>query len=351
MSDPPRPPTPQVLLHRLPTIDPSTTVPIKPSKYIILITASTSSAGKLQIARSVSAALSCPLYQGDSLHESAAKASAVGVGAGVGVKDKESGVMGGRGGMHAGEMRGGMNEARYRRMWLSKMTRTGLLFPEEARAATEGFAGFGGTAASTSASTSTSRRGSASSIASATSSSGLERERLASGSIASSSRRESFGSGPHPGPASSTFPSIPGAQFNAISTITLSDEERRRRASPALMVLTHPELAAWHKQAIRSAVGEYGIGVILVPLDREENNDDEDKNEGEEEEEEDLPILRPLDPRTMTSFPASFDDFAAREEKERGGSLDREMKLRIDVNADVEGKTTEIIEGVRDIMA
>ena len=106
-----------------------------------------------------------------------------------------------------------------------------------------------------------------------------------------------------------------------------------------MMLLTHPDLESWHKAVIRSAVGDYGIGVIFVPLYRESE---------ESEDEEDLPILRPLDPRTMTSFPVSFDSFAR---KPRGwGNLDEEMKLQIDVNADVEGQTSEIIDGVRYVM-
>ena len=105
------------------------------------------------------------------------------------------------------------------------------------------------------------------------------------------------------------------------------------------MVLTHPGLESWHKAVIRSAVGDYGIGVIFVPLYRESEKS---------EDEEDLPILRPLDPRTMTSFPVSFDSLAR---KPRGwGKLGEEMNIRIDVNADVEGQTSEIIDDVRYVM-
>ncbi|KUI60825.1 hypothetical protein VP1G_08021 [Cytospora mali] len=100
---------------------------------------STAVAGKFQIARSWASGLSCPSYQGESMHHSAAKAASVGVSS-------------------------GQNEARYQRMWLSKLTRTGLLFPEESRPATAGFSGFGG-----SSSTSTSCRGSTSSVASVSS--------------------------------------------------------------------------------------------------------------------------------------------------------------------------------------
>lgn len=287
---------------------------------------STAAAGKVQIARSVASALSCPLYQGDSLHESSAKAASVGASRTASAATAT-----------APPTSSGPNEARYQRMWLWKLTRTGLLFPEESRPATEGFFGFGGTS-----STSTSRRGSASSIASVSSAN----PRPSSSSVASSSTRgESVISSPHhhPPPAvTSTFPPDASASGGLNAVFTLSEEERLRRANPALMVLTHPGLEKWHKLAIRTTVGDYGLGVIFVPLEGEE------QEEGDEEE--DLPILRPLDPTMMTSFPVSFGGaFAAK--KARGwGTLDREMKLRIDVDADVEGKTAEIIEGVRDVM-
>jgi hypothetical protein len=78
--------------------------------------------------------LSCPLFQGDSLHETSAKAASVGASRRP-IDDDEL----------AGTGRG-LNEARYQRMWLSKITRTGYLFPEESRPAmsSEGFTGFGG---------------------------------------------------------------------------------------------------------------------------------------------------------------------------------------------------------------
>ena len=87
---PPRPPTPQVLLHRLPDKY-GVAPPRKPSKYIILIMGSTGVAGKVAIAQSVSSVLSCPLFQGDSMHKSSAKAASV-------------------------SSSGGPNEARYQRM-------------------------------------------------------------------------------------------------------------------------------------------------------------------------------------------------------------------------------------------
>jgi hypothetical protein len=221
-----RPPTPQALLHRAPNKpDAAGTSLTKLNKYIILLLAPTAVAGKVQIATSVSKSLSCPLFQGDSLHESSAKAAAVGA---------NRSDDGGRG--------------RYQRMWLSKMTRTGLLFPEESRPANEGFSGFGG-----SSSTSTSRRGSASSISSTA----------------------SFGAGSTAGSTTSSAVDV-GSQFMTSGSgtnqyihqpvFTISEEERCRKSNPALMVLTHPELEAWHKDAIRDAIGEYGIGIIFVPL-------------------------------------------------------------------------------------
>ncbi|KAH6652000.1 hypothetical protein BKA67DRAFT_660772 [Truncatella angustata] len=287
MSDPfvsARPPTPQVLIHRLPEKADDEEIPSKPSKYIILIMGSTGVAGKTQIANTVSKALACPTFQGDSLHASSAKAAEVGT-------SKDS----------------GPNEGRYQRMWLSKLTRTGLLFPEESRAATDVFAGFG-----RSSSTTTSRRGSSSSLDS-TGSSALE-------STKSSVMSSSVSSGP---PRSTQFIHKP---------VTTSEVERQRQENPALLVLTHPPLKSWHKQTIRNAVGEYGIGVIFVPLD----------DDGE------IPVLKPLDPRTMSSF-GSFGAFGATQNR-KGGSLNEEMLLRVDLDANVEGMIEEIIDGVKDMM-
>jgi hypothetical protein len=120
-------------------------------------------------------------------------------------------------------------------------------------------------------------------------------------------------------------------------TITVSEKDRLRQANPALLVLTHPYLEPWHRLSIRTSVGEYGIGVIFVPLYEDQDEDDE----------EELPVLRPLDPRTMTSFPTSFADLV---KKSGSSTLDREMKLRINLAADVESKIPEIIDGVKDIM-
>jgi hypothetical protein len=287
-----RPPTPQTLLHRLPDKpSESSDTSRKPSKYIVIIIGSTGAAGKVHISRATADALSCQLCIADSKHDSAAKAAIVG----------------------ASEP----NEARYQRMWLSKMTRTGLLFPDESRPANDAFSGFGGTS-----STSTSRRGSASSIDSSSSNPWPP--------STSSRRAELTNPSQHPPFSAST------SGVNAV--FATPESERLRSANPVLMVLTHPKLEAWHKRAIRAAVGDYSIGVIFVPLESEEEDD-----------EEDLPVLRPLDPSTMTSFPmASFGTFPT---KARGwGNLDEEMKLRIDTDADIAGKTAEIIEGVREVI-
>ncbi|KAL8826508.1 MAG: hypothetical protein Q9191_003761 [Dirinaria sp. TL-2023a] len=302
MSDyPVRPQTPQAMLHRLPN-KPNLLSEgnRKPSKYIILIIASTTVAGKVQIAKSVSNALSCPLFQGDSLHETTAKAAT------VGVQRRATGADGDEQAAAPKE-----NEARYERMWLSKMTRTGLLFPEESRPATDGFTGFGGTL-----STSTSRRGSSSSVASASSSSdaGVSNSSIVS-SIASSG--------------------TPATKYiNKPPVSALSEDEKLRKANPALMLVTHPRLEKWHKDSIRKAVGEYGIGVIFVPL--------------HEDEDEELPILKPLDPRTMTSF-ASLASFGTAHKSVPANS-NEETVLRVNVEANVEDLIEEIVDGVQQIM-
>jgi len=330
---PPRPATPQVLLHRLPDRPESANARQEPSKYIILIMGGTEVAGKVHIARSVASALGCHLEIGDSVHDSSAKAASVGASQHAGT---------------AGALTtppSGYNEARYQRMWLAKMTRTGMLFPEESRPATEGFRGFGGTPSSSS----TSRRGSASSI---TSTSSANIAGHSSSSVTGSIRGDSVPGSPSPvgphnpaRPIISTFPCDPFASSNLNSFFTVSEEERRRRANPALMVLTHPYLAKWHKLSIRTAVGDYGLGVIFVPLYQDAESDPEDYDQADEP-----PILRPLDPTTMTKFPTSFGDTSNPREREGKGRLYSEMKLSIDVNADVEGKIAEILDGVRDIM-
>ncbi|KAH8593586.1 hypothetical protein B0O99DRAFT_626631 [Bisporella sp. PMI_857] len=308
MSDQPftlaRPATPQSMVHRLPDKPNPTSEPAgKPSKYIILLMGSTAVAGKVQIAQSVAKALSCPLFQGDSLHESTAKAASIGGAQRPSRATTEELAASSIGGP------GAPNETRYQRMWLSKMTRTGLLFPEESRPAQEGFSGFGGSSATTS------RRGSDSSIASASSS--ITGTSVAS-SIGSTTRAGNFMT-----PAQLT------TQFINNPIFAVSETERLRKANPALLVLTHPELEKWHKTVIRQSVGEYGIGVIFVPL----------------YEDGDLPVLKPLDPRAMTSF-GSFDAL----KKSLGGSLDEETVLTVDVDANVEEVTEEIVDGVKVIM-
>ncbi|KAK5112842.1 hypothetical protein LTR85_011069 [Meristemomyces frigidus] len=292
---PVRPPMPQAMVHRLPDKpDVAMAETTKPSKFIILIVASTAVAGKVQIARSVSNALSCPLFQGDSLHETAAKAATVGAsmrstGPDVGEAPPAS----------------GMNETRYERMWLSKMTRTGLVFPEESRPATVGFSGFGG-----SSSTSTSRRGSASSAASDSSDVAGSTSSIASSVMA---------------------PNAP-KYINKPPMAAQSEHERLRIANPTLLVLTHPVLESWHRDCIRKAVGDYDICVIFVPLD-----------EGEE-----LPVLKPLDPRTMTSFGRMSTFHTARHAVRP--ACNEEVVLTVNVEAKVEEITEEIVQGVRDIM-
>jgi len=90
-------------------------------------------AGKVEVAKSVSNALSCHLFQGESFHETAAKAASVGTSRRAPeVDDNEQAVS------------SGPNEAQYQRTWLLKMTRTSYLFPDESRPANKAFAGFGG---------------------------------------------------------------------------------------------------------------------------------------------------------------------------------------------------------------
>ena len=316
-----RPATPQALLHRAPDKPDAADISLtKPKQYIILLLAPTSVAGKVQIATSVSKAVSCPLFQGDSLHESSAKAAAVGA---------SRSDDGGRG--------------RYQRMWLSKMTRTGLLFPEESRPATEGFSGFGGG----SSSTSTSRRGSDSSISSTAS--------FGAGSTAGSTASSAVDVGNQSmtgGRTSST------SQYINKPVFAVSEDERRRKSNPALMVLTHPELEAWHKDAIRRAVGEYGIGIIFVPLFKVDARSD---NELEKTVEDEVPVLKPLDPKTISQF-TTFDALRAaaggvgggkklKYGKGKEGCLEEEMVLEVDIGGNVEEIIEEVVRGVRDVMS
>jgi hypothetical protein len=303
-----RPQTPQALLHRAPNKPVSTLS--KPNKYIILILASTSVAGKVQIATSVAKALSCPLFQGDSLHESSAKAAS------VGASRSEDG---GRG--------------RYQRMWLNKMTRTGLLFPDESKPANEGFSSTSSGLSSTS--TSTSRRGSASSISSTNS------------SIVGSMSGSTVDDG---NPLINAGDISSSGQYINQSVFAISKEERSRKLNPALMVLTHPDLDTWHKDTIRKAMGEYGIGIIFVPLGKT-NSDLEDEE----------PPLRLLDPSVVSEF-TSFDALKAAAGLAGDGknskygfgkksNLDEEMVLKIDVGASVEDLIEDIVNGVKDVMA
>lgn len=226
---------------------------------------------------------------------------------------------------------------------MSKMTRTGLLFPEESRPANEGFSGFGG-----GSSTSTSRRGSGSSISSTAS--------LGDSSTAGSTASSAFGTG------TQFVTSTPGgilgtSQYINKPSFSISEQERRRKPDPALMVLTHPALEAWHRDAIRQATAEYGIGIIFVPLFK---IDAEHDDEWEGNEKDELPVLRPLDPRTLSEF-MSFDALrsaaggmkSAKELKDRKGkkaNLEEEMVLEVDVGGSVEEIIKEVVRGVQDVM-
>jgi hypothetical protein len=310
-----RPATPQALLHRAPDKPDAADTPLsKPNKYVILLLAPTSVAGKVQIASSVSKSLACPLFQGDSLHESSAKAAALGA---------SRSDDGGRG--------------RYQRMWLSKMTRTGLLFPEESRPANEGFSGFGGK----SSSTSTSRRGSGSSISSITSFGG--------GHMAGSTASSAVDGGNHFMTSGGGFST---SQHINQPVFTVSEEEGRRKLNPALMVLTHPKLESWHKDTIRKATREYGIGIVFVPLFKTDTEQDD--------EWDDLPVLRPLDPSTISGF-TSFDTLRTNAEdvdggkklkygKGKEGNLEEEMMLEVDIGGSVEEIIEEVVRGVTDVM-
>jgi hypothetical protein len=307
-----RPATPQALLHRAPMKpDPADASLTKPNKYIILLLAPLSVAGKVQIATLVAKQLSCPLFQGDSLHESSAKAAL------VGASRSEDG-----------------GKARYQRMWLSKMTRTGLLFPEASRPAGEAPASSGHGLSSTA----TSRRGSDSSISSMTS---LDSS-AALGSTALNIGNQFMSSG---------APFVTSQYINK-PILAISEDERRRKENPALMVLTHPELEQWHKDAIREAVREYGIGIIFVPLFKTDTEDDD------EEEEEELPVLRPFDPRMISGF-QSFDAYRAAAQADtkvkygtgKKGNLEEQMVLNVDVEASTEDIIEQVVEGVTDVMS
>jgi hypothetical protein len=147
------------------------------------------------------------------------------------------------------------------------------------------------------------------------------------------------------------------SQYINQPVFTISEEERRRKLNPALMVLTHPELEAWHKDAIRKATGEYGMGIIFVPLFKiDAEHDDELEKKGKDE----LPVLRPLDPTTISEF-TSFDALRAaagavdgekklKYGKSKEGNLEEEMVLEVDVGGRVEEIIEEVVRGVRDVM-
>lgn len=79
-------------------------------------------------------------------------------------------------------------------------------------------------------------------------------------------------------------------------------------------------------------MGEYGIGVIFVPLD----------------EDQEPPMLKPLDPSTMTNF-SSLAGFSATR-KTAALKWDQEVVLTVNVDAKVEAIAEEIIDGARNIM-
>ena len=147
------------------------------------------------------------------------------------------------------------------------------------------------------------------------------------------------------------------SQYINQPVLTMSEEEGRRKLNPALMVLTHPELEAWYKDAIRRAVGEYGIGIIFVPLFKVDAEHGDESEEGVEDE---LPVLRPLDPGTISGF-TSFDALRAtaggvnrgktlKYGKGKEGNLEEEMVLEVDVAGSVEEIIEEVVRGVRDVM-
>lgn len=146
------------------------------------------------------------------------------------------------------------------------------------------------------------------------------------------------------------------SQYINRPVFTVSEEERSRKLNPALMVLTHPELEAWHKDAIRKTTGEYGIGIIFVPLFKiDADHDDELEERGRNE----LPVLRQLDPRTISEF-TNFDALRAAAGVDggkklkygngKGGNLEEEMVLGVDVGGSVEQIIKEVVSGVRDVM-
>ncbi len=124
------------------------------------------------------------------------------------------------------------------------------------------------------------------------------------------------------------------------------------------MVLTHPDLEAWHKDAIRKAIGEYNIGIIFVPLFKVVAEHDD---ELEEKEKDELPVLRPLDPRAISGF-TNFDALRAIAGSVDGGkklkygngkegNLEEEMVLEVDIEGRVEVIIEEVVRGAIDVMS
>jgi hypothetical protein len=144
------------------------------------------------------------------------------------------------------------------------------------------------------------------------------------------------------------------SQYINQPVLAFSEEDGRRKSNPALMVLTHPELEVWHKETIRTATGEYEIGIIFVPLFKTDVQPDD---RVEELEEDDLPLLRPLDPSTISGF-TSFDALLAAQGGEqklkygygKQGNLEEEMVLEVGVGGSVEEIIEEIVGGVKDVM-
>ena len=139
--------------------------------------------------------------------------------------------------------------------------------------------------------------------------------------------------------------------------LPVSEEERRRTLNPALMVLTHPQLESWHRDAIRQATGDYGIGIIFVPLFRDEAEHEVEPYEMDQDE---LPVLKPLDANLVRSF-TSFDALRAAQDVEKKnqpkygkgkeGNLEEEMVLEVDVRGRVRNIIEEVTRGVRNVMS
>lgn len=292
-----RPSTPQTLQHQAPATKPLD-LTTTPQKYIVLLQAPTHVAGKLQIATQVSERLSCPLFQGDSLHESCAKAAAV-------AKSEDGG------------------RARYKRMWFNKMVRTGLLFPESSKPIFDGSAH--------------ERRGSDSSMSSFTFSSSIWHENSTDSSSLASSGTD------HADKHYSTLKIHVNAPIATHSRM----EDLKRDGSPSLLILTHPEMEQWHKDVIRETVQEYGIGVLFVPLYGEVAHENKDH----------FPILQPLN-RSMVQDFQSFEQMRAAlardRDKEYGhgkkADLGQEMVLKVDAAGTVEELTAEIVAGARNVI-